>query len=310
MTSAAPNVHGLSVEESSRLTRRITWASIATASLLILLKGAIWLPSGSVALLASLADSGLDLVASLGTFFAVRYAAAPPDREHRYGHGKAEAFASLVQAGLVFASAALVGQEAVTHLLHPQAVHAQGWAMAAMVGSIVLTTLLVLAQSRVLKGVTSVAVSGDRAHYAADLASNVAALIGIGAAALTGQAWIDAAAGLIVALWLVWGAIGVFRQSTLELLDHELDDEARALIRKVAGDDPRIRDIHQLRTRASGPLIHIQFHVGLAPNISLLKAHEVIVAAERRLLEAFPAADVIIHPDPDGHDDDHPSAFP
>ena len=310
MTAAAPHVHGLSVEESSRLTRRITWASIATAGLLILLKGAIWLPSGSVALLASLADSGLDLVASMGTFFAVRYASAPPDREHRYGHGKAEAFASLVQAGLVFASAALVGQEAIMRLLNPRPIQAAGWAMAAMVGSIVLTGLLVLAQNRVLKGLKSVAVAGDRAHYAADLASNIAALIGIGAAALTGQAWIDAAAGLLVALWLVWGAIRVFRHATLELLDHELDDEARKLIRKIASADPRIRNIHLLRTRASGPLIHIQFHMGLAPNISLLEAHEVIVAAERRLLEAFPAADVIIHPDPDGHDEDHPTAFP
>lgn len=310
MTTAPPHAHGLSVEDSSRLTRRITWASIITASLLIVLKAAVWLPSGSVALLASLADSALDLAASLGTFYAVRYAAAPPDRGHRYGHGKAEAFASLVQAGLVFASAALVGREAIARLLHPQAIGAESWAMAAMAGSIVLTSLLVLAQNRVLKGVKSVAVSGDRAHYAADLASNAAALIGIGAAALTGQAWIDAAAGLIVALWLVWGAVGVFRQATLELLDHELDDEARALIRQIAADDPRIRNIHQLRTRASGPLIHIQFHVGLAPNMSLLEAHAVIVAAERRLLEAFPAADVIVHPDPDGHDEDHPTAFP
>jgi ferrous-iron efflux pump FieF len=309
MTTVTANAHGLTIEESSRITRRITWASIATASVLILIKGAIWLPSGSVALLASLADSALDLAASLGTFFAVRYAVAPPDREHRYGHGKAEAFASLVQAGLVFASAALVGQEAIERLLHPHPIKAQGLATAAMVASIALTGLLVLAQSRVLKGVKSVAVSGDRAHYMADLAGNFAALVGIGAAALTGQAWIDAAAGLIVALWLVWGAVGVFKQASLELMDHELDDESRRQIREIAGDDKRIRNIHQLRTRASGPLIHIQFHAGLDPNCSLAEAHEVIVAAEKRLLSAFPAADVIVHPDPVGRDEDHPTAF-
>ncbi len=308
MSAPLHNTHSLSIEESSRITRRITWASIAVASILVVIKGVVWLESGSVALLASLADSALDLVASLATFFAVRYAAAPPDREHRYGHGKAEAFASLVQAGLVFASAALVGRQAIASLIHPSPLHAEGWAVGAMAASIVLTSLLVIAQGRALKGVNSVAVAGDRAHYAADLASNIAALIGIAAAALTGQTWIDAAAGLVVALWLVWGAVGVFRHSSLELMDHELDDEARKLIRQTASDDPRIRNIHQLRTRAAGPLIHIQFHVGLAPNISLKEAHDVIVAAEERLLAAFPAADIIIHPDPDGHDD-HPTAF-
>jgi cation diffusion facilitator family transporter len=202
----------------------------------------------------------------------------------------------------------LVGRQAIAGLIHPGPLHAQGWAVGAMIASIVLTSLLVVAQGRALKGVNSVAVAGDRAHYAADLASNVAALIGIAAAALTGETWIDAAAGLVVALWLVWGAVGVFRHSSLELMDHELDDEARRLIRQTASSDPRIRNIHQLRTRAAGPLIHIQFHIGLAPNISLKEAHDVIVAAEERLLAAFPAADIIIHPDPDGHDDDHPTA--
>jgi ferrous-iron efflux pump FieF len=178
-----------------------------------------------------------------------------------------------------------------------------------MAASIVLTSLLVIAQGRALKGVNSVAVAGDRAHYAADLASNIAALIGIATAALTGQTWIDAAAGLVVALWLVWGAVGVFRQSSLELMDHELDDEARKLIRQTASEDPRIRNVHQLRTRAAGPLIHIQFHLGLPPDLSLQEAHDVIVAAEERLLSVFPAADIIIHPDPDGGDEDHPTAF-
>jgi ferrous-iron efflux pump FieF len=309
MSAPLHNAHSLSIEESSRITRRITWASIAVASILVVIKGVIWLNSGSVALLASLADSALDLVASLATFFAVRYAAAPPDREHRYGHGKAEAFASLVQAGLVFASAALVGREAIASLIHPGPLAAQGWAIGAMAASIILTSLLIIAQGRVLKGVKSVAVAGDRAHYAADLAANVAAMIGIGAAALTGQTRIDAAAGLIVALWLVWGAVGVFRHASLELMDHELDDDARQLIRQTASADPRILNIHQLRTRASGPLIHIQFHIGLAPDLSLKEAHEVIISAEERLLAAFPAADIIIHPDPDGHDEDHPTAF-
>src|SRR6478736_25868 len=138
-------VHGLTPAESAALTRRVTLLSVATAAVLVAIKIAAWLASGSVALLASTADSGLDLVASLVTFFAVRYAASPPDAEHRFGHGKAEAFASLVQAGLVFASAALIGREAVVNLLHPTPIAAGGWAMAVMAVSIVLTAGLIAA---------------------------------------------------------------------------------------------------------------------------------------------------------------------
>src|ERR1700760_2267983 len=158
------DVHGLAPEETAALTRRVTLYSVATAAVLVAIKIAAWLASGSIALLASTADSGLDLLASLTTFFAVRFAVTPPDAEHRYGHGKAEGFASLVQAGLVFASAALIGQQAILDLMHPKPIQDSGWALAVMGVSIVLTGLLIVAQSRVLKRASSVAVSGDRAH--------------------------------------------------------------------------------------------------------------------------------------------------
>src|SRR5215218_10710127 len=139
--------HGLSPAETTVLTRRVTAMSVATAAILVSIKLAAWIASGSTALLASLADSGLDLVASLTTFFAVRYAAVPPDAEHRFGHGKAEAFASLVQGGLVFASAALIGREAVGDMLHPHPLRQEGWAVAVMAVSTVLTLLLITAQT-------------------------------------------------------------------------------------------------------------------------------------------------------------------
>ena len=214
--------------ESAALTRRVTALSVAVATVLTALKVGVWLETGSVAILASMADSGLDLIAALGTFMAVRYAASPPDAEHRYGHGKAEAFASLVQAGLVFASAALIGQEAIRHFIEPHRLEHQGWGVAAMAASTVLTAGLIYAQTMVLKQTRSVAVTGDRAHYVADLASNVAALIAIAASALLGISGFDAVGGLVVAAVLLWGAISVFRQASNELMDHELPESARA----------------------------------------------------------------------------------
>ncbi len=156
-----------------------------------------------------------------------------------------------------------------------------------MLVSLGLTVLLLRAQGQVLKKANSVAVSGDRAHYMMDLVSNVAALIGIGLAALLHAPRVDAAAGLVVAGWLVWGAVQVFRASSDQLLDHELPDEARAEIVGRMTSDPRVRGVHQLRTRASGPYVHVQMHADLDPTLSLEEAHQVVVAAEKRVLHAM-----------------------
>ena len=303
------SAHGLPVAETAALTRRMTLMSVATAAVLVAIKAAAWVASGSTALLASLADSGLDLIASLATLFAVRYAAAPPDAEHRYGHGKAEAFASLMQAGLVFASAALVGREAVADLLDPHPLRQGGWAVAVMAVSMAMTALLVAAQTRMLRKTSSVAVSGDRAHYMSDLASNLAALTGIAASAWLGLHSLDAVAGLVVAGLLLWAAIGVLREASGQLMDRELPDEERALMRALAVADPRVGGVHQLRTRASGPYVHVQMHLDLDPALTLEVAHEIIVAAEKRILERFPAADIIIHADPRGRAEPHGGAF-
>ncbi len=299
----------LSPDRAAALTRGITLMSVGVAALLVTAKAAAWLASDSVALLASLADSALDLLASTLTFFAVRYAAAPPDEEHRFGHGKAEAFASLMQAGLVFASAALIGQEAIRSLLDPQPLEASGWALGVMVLSTVMTLALISAQTWVLKRTQSVAVSGDRAHYASDLASNMAALAGIGASAWLGLAGLDGAAALVIAVLLLWGAIGVFREAAVQLMDQELPASERARIVDLVIRDPRLTDVHQLRTRASGPYVHIQMHVDLDPLLTLEDAHRVLVEAERRVLEAFPTADILIHPDPRGLAEPHGGAF-
>ncbi len=299
----------LTPAETAVLTRRVTMLSVATAAVLVVIKLAAWIASDSTAMLASMADSGLDLVASLATAFAVRYAVAPPDAEHRFGHGKAEAFASLLQAGLVFASAALIAREAVGDFMEPHSLRQEGWAVAVMAVSTLLTGVLITAQTRVLRKTASVAVSGDRAHYATDLASNLIALAGIAASAWLGINGLDAAAALVIAALLLWGAVGVFREAAGQLMDRELPDAERAQIVALATEDPRLTDVHQLRTRASGPYVHIQMHADLDPQLTLEAAHAVIVAAEKRILAAFPAADIIIHADPRGRAEPHGGAF-
>jgi ferrous-iron efflux pump FieF len=310
MTESAKAAAGTTgLEQYARATRRVTLYSVSVAVILIALKAVVWQRSGSVALFASLADSALDLVAALVTFFAVRYAAAPPDAEHRFGHGKAESFASLLQAGLVFASGALVGREAILRLLHPQAVGEGALGSAVMALSIVLTAGLIAAQTRALKSAGSVAVQSDRAHYLLDLLSNILALAGIAGAAFLHLAWLDGAAGLAVAATFLWGAVGVFRESAYQLMDASLPPEAHAHIADLATQDERISGVHQLRTRVSGPYVMIQMHADLDPQLTLEEAHKVMIDAENRILAEYPAADIIIHPDPRGRAAPHGGAF-
>lgn len=299
----------LAAHEQGRLTARITWLSVGVGLSLLLLKAVVWWFSGSVSLLASAADSGLDFVAALGTFWAVRVAVQPADAEHRYGHGKAEAFASLLQAGLVFASAALIGREAINRLLHPQPFTAELGAIVVMLVSIAMTLALVTAQAWVIARTRSVAIKGDRAHYLADLVSNAAAIVGIGLARITGEPRWDAFAGVLVAAWLVKGAIEVLREASNELLDREVGEEDRQEILRLALDDDEVLGVHQFRTRAAGPFLHVQMHMELEPNQSLVAAHDIVERAEERILAVYPSMDLVIHADPFGMSEEHDVDF-
>jgi ferrous-iron efflux pump FieF len=290
-------------------TRRVAMLSVAMAAVLALLKLGGWMASGSVGLLASLADSGLDVLAAFGVLTAVRLAVTPPDAEHRYGHGKAEGFASLMQAALVIVSALLIGREAVDRIIRPVVPRMEGLALAILAFSTVMAAVLVALQGRVLAKARSVAVESDRLHYLTDIGSNLAAFTGIAGAVLFHAPRADAVAGLVVSAWLAWGAVAMSRGAVKNLMDHELDEDERETIVKLIREDPLLLDVQDLRTRASGPIVHIQAHVAMAPLTTVETAHRLLVEAERRLVARFPSADILLQPDPHGCAEDHVGAF-
>ena len=290
-------------------TRAITRLSVGVAVVLIALKAFALGASGSVSILASLADSVLDLVASLGVFFAVRWAALPADEDHRYGHGKGEALAALVQAGLVFASALFIGWEAVQRIFDPRPITSGYASVLVVLISIALTGWLVWMQGRAIRRSGSMAVKADRSHYAADLGSNVVVLIGVISGAFLAAPGLDAAAGLVVSVWLFWGALALLRSAADHLVDKALPDADRVAITTAVLADPRISGVHQLRTRMAGSVVMIQMHVDLDPALTLDAAHAIVVEAENRILAAFPKADILIHPDPRALGDSYPGVF-
>lgn len=279
-------------------------ASVGVALILVIIKGAAAFTSGSNAVLASMADSGLDLVASFVTLLSVRYAQTAPDDDHRFGHGKAEALAGVFQAGLVAVSCALIGLSSLDRLLHPKPIGIEGPAIGVMIISIILTTFLVIFQTWALKQTSSIATKGDRAHYMSDLLSNVVALVGVIMAATFGWLRADALAGLFIAVWLLWGAWHIASEAANHLLDKEAPDETRNRIRELAQADTEYH-VHDLRTRISGPWLHVQCHMELPRGMSLGQVHTIVVDAENRIRVEFPDADIIIHPDPDEGAEQH-----
>lgn len=305
MTIPAP---ANALDDAHSATRAVTRLSVGVAVVLIALKAFALGASGSISILASLADSALDLVASLGVFFAVRWAAAPADEDHRHGHGKGEALAAMMQAGLVFASALFIGWEAIQRILDPRPVTAGYWAVLVILISIALTGWLVWMQGRAIKASGSMAVEADRAHYAADLAANAVVLIGVISGAFLSAPGLDAAAGLVVAVWLFWGAYGMLKTAADHLVDKALPESDRIAMTTAVLADPRISGVHQLRTRMAGSVVMIQMHVDLDPTLTLEAAHAIVVGAENRLLAGWPGADILIHPDPRGRAEPHGGA--
>lgn len=295
----------LNHQDIAKLTARASIAAVCAALFLVCLKSWAQLQVDSAALLASLADSALDVIASVVTLISVRYAAVPPDSEHRFGHGKAEALAGVFQAGVVAMSSVLVAWTSLQRLLHPAPLTAEGAAMAVLVVSILVTGALISFQAWTVRQTASIATKGDMAHYMSDFLTNIVALIGIGAAGVFGIYWADGAAGLFVALWLAKSAWGIASEAADHLLDREASDETRAQIKQIAQGVDGMRRVHDLRTRMSGPWLHVQFHAVVDPGLTLGQAHLIIVEAEQRIRQTFHGADIIIHPDPDDDSEHH-----
>lgn len=287
-------------DDRGRLKRLATIAAVAVAATLVAIKTIAWGMTGSVALLASLFDSALDLLASGLNMIAVRHALEPADREHRFGHGKAEALAGLGQSAFVTGSAMFLVAESIDRLIAPSPIENGVLGTGVMVVSIALTLALVLFQRSVMRRAASLAIAADQLHYVGDLLTNAAVILAIGLAAGLGWTSADAIGGLVVAAVIAWSAWSIFRASYDQLMDREFDDTERERVRAVALAHPDVRAIHDLRTRTSGSGSFIQLHIELDGAMTLFKAHRISDEVERAVQAAFPHADVIIHQDPEG----------
>jgi ferrous-iron efflux pump FieF len=239
----------------------------------------------------------MDSAAALINFFAVRYAMAPADKEHRFGHGKAEALAGLAQALLILGSIGLLLSQTLGRLWDPVVIENTPFGIIVMAASMGLTGALVLLQRQVVKQTKSTAIEADSLHYTSDLLMNLGVIIAL-VLATYGHYGADPYLALSIGAYVIYSAWGIAKTAFDLLLDHELSDEQRQHITQMAITHPLVMGMHDLRTRQSGHMQFIQLHLELQDRMLLIQAHDVADEIELRILQLFPYADVIIHLDP------------
>lgn len=278
------------------LTQSAAILSITVAAILIVLKGFAWADSDATSVLASFADSSLDIIVSLINFFAIRFAFAPADKEHPFGHGKAESLAALMQSAFISGSAFVLLLHAGERMIHPQEIVSLQAATWVMTISLVLTVLLVLYQRWVYVRTGSLAVKADSAHYIGDILANGAVIIAL-FAAQTGIIWLDPLVAILIVVTLLKSAFGIAKESLDMLMDHALDPEVVDNIQRFVSQNELILGCHDIKTRQSGNVQFIQVHLDFSSTISLQSAHSEGEWLVQQLLLLYPRADVLVHHD-------------
>lgn len=285
------------------LNSRAALASVAVALFLCVLKGyALW-HTGSITIMGSLADTGLDLIASLVTLLGVHLSAQPADVHHRFGHGKAEALAALFQVSLISIAAVTIIVRSIERMQGGTAPAAAETGIAVSLIAMGATLLLLWYQQRVLRQTGSVAIRADNMHYQSDLLLNGAVIAALVLELKIGVRGADAVLGIAIGIWLGWGAWRSSVQAINQLMDREWPVERRARFLEIASRHPELHGIHDMRTRTSGAQDFVQFHMWVDPAMTVAEAHRVMDEVEAKLRAQFPGVDILIHPDPDGHVD-------
>lgn len=289
-----------SPDKAARLMRLATYASVATAATLIVIKAGALYVTGAAVILATLIDSVLDGAASLLNLIAVRHALQPADTEHRFGHGKAEALAGLAQVAFIGGSAVFLSIEAVQRTITPQPISHSGIGVGVTLIALMLTFALVAFQRYVSRVSGSVAISADALHYSSDVLLNLGVIAGLLLSSQFGIIRADPLIALAISGWIGYSAVQIFRTSYDQIMDRELPDEDRQKVREIALAHKRVLSIHDVRSRLAGTTPFIQLHLEMQPDLSLKQAHLIADEVEAAVKRAFPGAEVIIHQDPAG----------
>lgn len=272
-------------------------ASSCVAIFLILIKTFAWLYSDSSAIFASLIDSALDFFASGINLFAIRYSIIPRDEDHKYGHGKAEALAGLLQSAFIFGSSIFLIMHGISKVINTVELEHIKLSIIVTMIAIIVTILLVLFQSYVVRKTHSTAVHADLIHYKSDILLNISVIVSL-IFVNYGMLYMDGVFAILIGFYISISAFHITRKSTNILLDHQLNKDDEDKIKELTLSVPGIIAIGDFRTRNSGPTFFVQMIVYLDDNITLLDAHLLTEQVESKISSEYSTCDIIIHMEP------------
>ncbi len=290
---------------AEKLRHRAATASLAAAVVLVSIKLVAVIVTGSVAILSTLLDSAADVVAALVTVIGVRQAAKPADHKHRFGHGKADALSALAHGVFIAAAGLLITADAGRRLLvNPEPVVTPHIGLLAMIACFAITGLLVLYQRHVIRQAGSQAIRADCLNHTGDLLTMAAVFLSLLVSKVTGFLLVDPLAAMLIALCLFSNSTRVTMSAIDELMDRELPASYRKKVESLITDHPDVHDLHDLRTRGAGPTVFIDVHCEIDGTLILEDVHKVMDEIEQKLERRFPNAEIVIHPEPAGIDDE------
>lgn len=276
--------------------------SIIAAAFLIVLKTGTGFLTGSISVWASLLDSVMDIFSSSLNYFAVRISSRPADEGHHYGHGKVESLAGLFQALVIGFSGLFLIWEAINRLREPHATQAETIGIGSMVIAIVVSVALVARLRRVARQTESPALKSDALHYATDIYINLGVLGALVVTVFTGWRWADPVVSITIAVYILWSAAHVARESIHMLMDRRLPDDVDERVAMIVSRYHRegVLGFHDLRTRQSGSQKFVDLHLEVKRDKKFEEAHDLTVKVLRDIEAELPRTRVHIHTDPAG----------
>ena len=286
------------MQPEEREKQRAASVSLAYNVALTLLKIIAAVLTGSVSLLSEAAHSGTDVVSSAVSFVSVRAAAEPPDEDHPYGHGKIESLAGFGEAVSLLILMAYVAFESIQRLFLPHRFEHLDLGMGVMLISSLTAVLVSRYVSAVGKKTGSLALLSNAQHLNVDSWTSLGIFLGLGISKITGWIYTDSVVGLIMAAYILKGAWKMTVVGFEQLIDRRLSDTELAVVTAVLTAESEIISFHRLRSRLSGSMRYIDFHVVVPRDWTVVQAHEVADRIEEEIEIALAPAQVVVHVDP------------
>jgi len=280
-----------------RLNLNAILFSITISIILFSVKIYGWIVTGSVSLLSSLLDSGLDIIISVLNIMAIIYASKPADKDHKFGHRSIEDIVGLVQATFIASSAFFLVYEAINKIITPQDITNNITGIKVIIFSIFGTLAIILFQNHIAKKTKSIIVETDLLHYMSDFLLNIAVIISLYLAVKPGFSFIDPIIALIIAVYILRTAFKIGIRSFDNLMDHELPKAEHDRLVEIINNHEGVLGFHELKTRRSGNKKFIQLHIDVDANLNLRDAHLIADDLEEKLGQDDDA-EIIAHLDP------------